>query len=142
MFFGPICKKKRSLWTTPKIKQNFLAEVPNENRSSTFRNFLFYQNMIYGLTDLWIFFYLEWCFLSKKCHFQLKQLWGSATGMRFLSWVFLTDLEKLPMCIRDILKIINVTNCCRYMIILQQVRSQTHFYSFLSRYLCETTCRN
>ena len=29
----------------------------------------------YVLTELWTFFYLEWCFLSKKCHFQWKQLY-------------------------------------------------------------------
>ena len=27
------------------------------------------------LTELWIFFYLEWCFLSQKCNLQWKQLW-------------------------------------------------------------------
>ena len=28
----------------------------------------------YVLTELWIFFCLEWCFLSNKCYFQWKQL--------------------------------------------------------------------
>ena len=52
-----------------------MAEITKADQwSSAFRKFLFYQNII-CLTELWIFFYLEWCFLSKKCHFQRKQLW-------------------------------------------------------------------
>ena len=35
---------------------------------------VYFIKISYVLTELWIFFYLEWCFLSKKCHFQLKQL--------------------------------------------------------------------
>ena len=59
-FFEPSLHKKGSLWATPKQKNNCFSRN-NKSRSSAFRNFLFYENII--------------CFLSKKCHFQLKQLW-------------------------------------------------------------------
>ena len=51
----------------------FLTEITKADHqlSETF----YFIKMSYVLTELWIFFYLEWCFLSKKCHFQLKQLW-------------------------------------------------------------------
>ena len=56
----------------PKMKNNFFAEIikADHQLSETF----YFIKISYVLTELWIFFYLEWCFLSKKCHFQLKQL--------------------------------------------------------------------
>ena len=72
MFLGPISKKRghyrsHSTWKT----SFFLAEITKTNYqlSETF----YFIKISYVLTKLWIFFYLEWCFLSKRCHFQLKQ---------------------------------------------------------------------
>ena len=70
-FIGSNLHKKRvSMSQIHNEKQIFGSY--NKSRSSAFRKFLFYQK--YNLADLWIFFYLEWCFSSKKCHFQQKQL--------------------------------------------------------------------
>ena len=71
-FFDLICIEKGSLWTTPKMEKKIFGR--NNNRSSVFRKFLFYQNII--CFD-WVMnlFLSSVMFLSKKCHFQLKQLW-------------------------------------------------------------------
>ena len=42
----PICTKMGSLWATPKIKKSNFFSRNNKIRSSAFRNFLFYQNLI------------------------------------------------------------------------------------------------
>ena len=69
----PICIEKESLWTTPKMKKNIFFGRNKKNRSSAFRKFLFYQNIMFWLSYE-SFSINQWCFLSKKCHFQLKQL--------------------------------------------------------------------
>ena len=79
VFLDPICIEKGSLWTTPKMKKHFFGRK-NKNRSSAFRKSLFYPNII---CFNWVI-NLEWCFLSKKYHFQLKQLW---TGPELLEGV-------------------------------------------------------
>ena len=56
----------RPKWNTNVFARNIKI------RSSAFRNSLFIK-ISYVLVELWIFFYFVWCFLSKKCHFQLKQ---------------------------------------------------------------------
>ena len=70
-FFDLICIEKGSLWTTPKMEKKIFGR--NNNRSSVFRKFLFYQNII--CFD-WVMnlFLSSVILLSKKCHFQLKQL--------------------------------------------------------------------
>ena len=47
----------------------FLAEITKADHQLSES---FYFIKIYVLTELWIYFYLEWYFLSKKCHFQLS----------------------------------------------------------------------
>ena len=66
VFLDPICIEKGSLW-------KFFFFGRNNNRSSAFRKFLFYQNII--CFD-WVMnlFLSSVILLSKKCHFQLKQL--------------------------------------------------------------------
>ena len=77
-FLDPICIEKGSLWTTPKMKKNFfLVEITKADHQ--FSESFYFIKISYVLTELWIFFFLEWCFLSKKCHFHLKQLWLSLT---------------------------------------------------------------
>ena len=44
-FFGPSLHKKGPLWATPKQKNNCFSRN-NKSRSSAFRDFLFYQNII------------------------------------------------------------------------------------------------
>ena len=72
MFFWTQFAQKRGHYgPRPRWKKKFLAEIKKHLLLSE----SFYFNKIsYVLTELWIFFYLEWCFLSKKCHFQRKQL--------------------------------------------------------------------
>ena len=70
-FIGSNLHKKR-VSTSQIHNEKQIFGSYNKSRSSAFRKFLFYQK--YHLADLWIFFYLEWCFSSKKCHFQQKQL--------------------------------------------------------------------
>ena len=97
MFFWTqfICTEKGSLWATPKMDHQL---------SESF----YFIKISYVLTELWIFFYLEWCFLSKKCHFQLKQLyvhwncWGTRpppswmNGMAFCHWYHLQYRISFP----------------------------------------------
>ena len=45
-FLSPICIKKGSLRATPKIKKTFFFGRNDKSRSSSFRNFLLYQNII------------------------------------------------------------------------------------------------
>ena len=54
-------------------KSFFLTEITKADHQLS-ESFYFIK-ILYVLTELWIFFYLEWCFLSKKFHFQPKQLW-------------------------------------------------------------------
>ena len=44
-FLDPICTEKGSLWVTPKMEKNFFGRT-NKSRSSAFRKFSFYQNII------------------------------------------------------------------------------------------------
>ena len=53
-------------------KKFFLVEITKADHQLS-ESFCFIK-ISYVLTESWIFFYLQWCFLSKKCHFQLKQL--------------------------------------------------------------------
>ena len=71
----------------------FLGRNKN-SRSSPFRNFLFYQNII--CFD-WVFFYLEWCFLLKKSHFQPKQLLKLVSAIFYQILIFhhMIVLQKL-----------------------------------------------
>ena len=71
----PICIEKGSVWTTPKIKKNFGGVEITKIDHHLSESFCFI-TISYVLTELWIFFYLQWCFLSKKCRFQLKQPWS------------------------------------------------------------------
>ena len=76
-FFGPNSHRKGVLMGYAQDeKKFFLAEITiaDVQLSESF----YFIKISYVLTELWIFFYLEWCFLSKKCHFQLKQLWWRA----------------------------------------------------------------
>ena len=75
-FLGPIYTKKGHYRPRPKWKTIFFGRN-NKNRSSAFRHFLFYQNIMFWLSyesfsELWI---LSDVFCQKKCYFQLKQVW-------------------------------------------------------------------
>ena len=72
-FSDPICTTKGSVWTMPKMKKKIFFDTNNKSRSLAFRNFLFYQNIICFCWVMSLFLF-AWCFLSKKNHFQLKQL--------------------------------------------------------------------
>ena len=75
-FFGPNLHRKGVIMATPNMEKIFLTEIKADHQLSE----SFYFIKIYVLTELWIFFYLEWYFLPKKCHFQLKQLWKELPG--------------------------------------------------------------
>ena len=73
LFWAQFAQKKRSLSAMPKMKNKFfLADIRKADHqlSETF----YFIKISYVLAELWTFFYLEWYFLSKKCHFHLKQL--------------------------------------------------------------------
>ena len=73
MFFWTQFAQKRGHYgPRPRWKKFFLAEIKKADNQLS-ESFYFIK-ISYVLTELWIFFYLEWCFLSKKCHFQRKQL--------------------------------------------------------------------
>ena len=73
VFLYPICTEKGSIWATSKVKKHFLAEITKADHQLSESFYLI--KISYALTELWILFYLEWCFLLKKYHFQQKQLW-------------------------------------------------------------------
>ena len=67
LFFGALFAQKWGHYgPRPKWRIIFLSRN-NKSRSSAFTKFFIYQNIMFWLN------YLEWCFLLKKCHFQLKQ---------------------------------------------------------------------
>ena len=69
-FLGPICTKRGSLLATPKSKNIFFGRN-NKSRSSAFRNFLFYQNII--CFDWVMNLFLSWVMLFvKKVSFPAK----------------------------------------------------------------------
>ena len=72
-FWTQFAEKRGHYGPRPRWKKNFFGRN-NKSRSSAFRKFLFYQNII--CFD-WVMnlFLSSVIFLSKKCHFQLKQLW-------------------------------------------------------------------
>ena len=71
-FFGPNLHRRGHYGPRSRWKKIFLAEIKKaDHQLSESFYFIKISNV---LTELWIFFYLECCFLSKKCHFQQKQL--------------------------------------------------------------------
>ena len=72
-FFGPNLHRKGVIMGYAQDgKKFFLAEITKADHQLS-ESFYFIK-ISYVLTELWIFIYLEWCFLSKKCYFQWKQL--------------------------------------------------------------------
>ena len=61
----------------PSWKTSFFGRN-NKNITSAFRNYFI--KISYALTELGIFFYLEWCFLSKKCHFHKEEFHPAKSG--------------------------------------------------------------
>ena len=73
MFFWDQFTQKRGHYgPRTKWKTIFVAEITKVDHQLS-ETFCFI-DISHVLTKLRIFFYLEWCLLSKKCHFQLKQL--------------------------------------------------------------------
>ena len=70
-FFGPNLHRK---WVIMGYAQDgkkfFLAEITKADHQLS-ESFYFIK-ISYVLTELWTFFYLEWCFLSKKVSFPAK----------------------------------------------------------------------
>ena len=75
-FIRPNLHKYRVIMGTAQNGKQFffLAEI-TKKQAISFQKLFYFIKISYVWTELWIFFYLKWCFLSKKCHFQLKQLW-------------------------------------------------------------------
>ena len=70
IFLDPICTEKGSLWATPKMQKNFFGRNI-KSRSSAFRKFLFYQNII--CFDWVMNLFLSWVMFSgKKVSFPAK----------------------------------------------------------------------
>ena len=91
-FFGPNLHRKGVIMDHAQDeKKFFLVEITKTDHQLS-ESFYFIK-ILYVLTELWIFFYLEWWFLSKKCHFQLKQLCylahPSITAVIFLLYSFI-----------------------------------------------------
>ena len=79
-FLDPICTEKGSLQATPKVEKKFFGRN-NKSRSSTFRKFLFYQNII--CFDWVKNLFLSWVMLSvKKVSFPAK------TAVRCVNIIF------------------------------------------------------
>ena len=87
----------------PRWTKFFLAEITKTYHQLS-ESFYFIK-ISYVLTELWIFFYLEWCFLSKKCHFQLKQLplynissWKEGQVFNYFSEITKRDYQVSRTC--------------------------------------------
>ena len=74
VFWTQFAQKRGHYGPRPRWKKHFLTEITKADHQ--FSESFYFITISYVLTELQIFFYLEWCFLSKKCHFQQKQLWG------------------------------------------------------------------
>ena len=102
--FGSNFHKKAVLiiWATPKMKTTFLAEITKTGHQLLE---IFYSITItYALAELCrLFFYLEWHFLSIKCHSQLKQLMDSTTN----AVASFTDLKHQQVFFLNFLHIIH-----------------------------------
>ena len=72
-FSGTNLHRKGVIVDHPQDEKKIFFGRNKKSRSSAFRKFLFYHNIV--CFD-WVM-NLLWCFLSKKCHFQLKQLWAT-----------------------------------------------------------------
>ena len=72
LFWDQFAQKRGHYGPQPKWKTIFLAEITKADHqpSQTF----YFIKISYVLIELWIFFFLEWCLLSRKCNFQPKQL--------------------------------------------------------------------
>ena len=71
---GPICTKRGHYGLHLKWITIFLAEITKTDNQLS-ETFCFIK-ISYVLAELWIFFYLEWCFLSKKVSFLAKTAVG------------------------------------------------------------------
>ena len=91
-FFGPNLHRKEVIMGYAHTK---LAEITKADHQLS-ESFYFIK-ISYVLTELWIFFYLEWCFLSKKCHFQLKQLWLDRVASYIFSILYNLIYFPLPL---------------------------------------------
>ena len=92
MFFEPICTKRCHYGPRRKWQTIFFGRY-NYGRLTALRNFLFYQNII---CFHWVMnLFLSWVmfFLSKKCHFQLKQQWQDAIMRKRM--IFLGSVYKI-----------------------------------------------
>ena len=68
-FFGPNLHRKGVIMCHAQDGKKIFWQKYHQLSES-----FYFIKISYVLTELWIFFYIEWYFLSKKCHFQLKQL--------------------------------------------------------------------
>ena len=70
LFFGPNLHRKEVIMGHTQDGNFFLADVTKADHQLS-ESFYFIK-ISYVLTELWIFFYLEWCFLFKKVSFPAK----------------------------------------------------------------------
>ena len=73
-FFGPNLHGKGVIMDHAQDEKKFFLVGITKADHQLSESFYFIK-ISYVLIELWVFFYLEWCFLSKKCYFQLKHLW-------------------------------------------------------------------
>ena len=66
---------------TQNEKQFFLMETTKADHQLS--EIFYFIKISSVLAELWIFFYFVWCFLSKKDHFQLKQLWQDSAAQQW-----------------------------------------------------------
>ena len=93
-FFRPNLHRKDVIMSHAQDGNFFSAEIKVDHQLSE----RFYFIKIYVLTELWIFFYLEWCFLSKMCHFQRKLLTTfSQVAKRFFIWKYISHYLPLAL---------------------------------------------
>ena len=87
-FFGPNLHRKTVIMDyVQDEKKSFLVEITKEDHQLSER--FYFIKISYVLTELWIFFFcLQWCFLSKKCHFQQKQL------CRYKARIWIIDFDQ------------------------------------------------
>ena len=89
LFLGPVCAKKGVAIchrSHPKWKKFVLVEITKVDYQLS--KTLYFIKKSYILAELWIFFYSVWCFLPKKGHFQLKELWRKPKHKKWPNLIF------------------------------------------------------
>ena len=118
LFWAQFAQERGHYGPCPKIKKIFFAEITKaDHQLSEAFNFI---EISYVLAEIWIFFYLECCFLSKKCHFQLKQL--PYVSLIHFHFFLLPNISAVYRW-----KFVGILHCLSYLMLLSWIWIYSYF---------------